>query len=136
MGKVKVMIVEDDPMVTFLHRALLIKRNICSSPKNFMNGIEALDFIFEDSQRNKEDLYLVLLDINMPLMNGWEFLAALQNTEVAKRTSVVIVTSSPHRGDRQKAKEIELVTEYLEKPLVNMESIREIKIQLEKRYKN
>lgn len=133
MGKVKVMIVEDDPMVTFLHKALVVKRDICAAPIDFMNGVEALDFILEDSDKDQEALYLILLDINMPLMNGWEFLEALEECEVASRTEVIIVTSSPDQEDLERAKKFELVTDYIEKPLINFEPVRKVKIELENR---
>lgn len=131
MGKVKVMIVEDDPMVSFLHKALVVKRNICSSPKDFMNGVEALDYLLEDSKKEQDSFYLILLDINMPLMNGWEFLEALKNCEVANRTEVIIVTSSPDREDREKARNCKLVTDYIEKPLVNFDPVIKVKRKLE-----
>jgi CheY-like chemotaxis protein len=133
MKKVKVMIVEDDPMVSFLHKALIVKRDISSSPKDFMNGMEALDFILDDYKKDQEAFYLILLDINMPIMNGWEFLEALKDCEVAKRTEVVIVTSSPDRDDREKAKSFDLVTDYLEKPLINFEPVIKIKRDLEQK---
>lgn len=133
MGKIKVMIVEDDPMVTLVHRALIIKREICPSPQNFMNGVEALDFILEDSQKDKEAYYLILLDINMPLMNGWEFLEALQDCEVVNRTEVIIITSSPEKNDRQKAKEIDVISAYIEKPLIDFDVVLRVKRELEAR---
>lgn len=133
MGRVKVMIVEDDPMVSFLHKALIVKRNICSSPKDFMNGIEALDYLLRDSENEPDALYLILLDINMPLMNGWEFLEALKDCEVASRTEIIIVTSSPDREDREKASQCSLVTDYIEKPLVNFDPVIRIKRELEEK---
>lgn len=133
MGRVKVLVVEDDPMVTFLHKALLVKRNVCDHPFNFMNGVEALDFILHDSKEDKSALYLILLDLNMPLMNGWEFLEAIQDCEVANRSEVIIVTSSPDREDREKAGDFKLVRDYIEKPLINFEPVDKVKKELEKR---
>ncbi|MEG9328453.1 response regulator [Salinimicrobium catena] len=133
MEKVKVMIVEDDPMVTYIHKALLVKRDLCYDPLNFMNGVEALDFILDDSKKDKKALYLILLDINMPLMNGWEFLEAIQDCEVANRTEVIIVTSSPDPKDRCKAEELNLVTGYIEKPLINFDLVKKAKQHLEQR---
>lgn len=132
MRKVKVMIVEDDPMVTYLHKALLIKRNICKDPLIFMNGVEAFDFLINDSTLEEETQYLILLDINMPLMNGWEFLEALEDCEVAKRTAVLIVTSSPDIEDRLMAEKFAQVLGYIEKPLINFDPVIKLKRELEK----
>ncbi len=134
MNKIKILIVEDDPIVSFLHKKLIVKRNICSSPQNFINGLEALDFICEDSLKDEGIYYLILLDINMPLMNGWEFLEALKEHEVANRTEVVIVTSSPDKSDQEKAKKIDIVADYIEKPLINFDPVVRIKRKLEEKY--
>lgn len=133
MEKIKVMIVEDDPMISFIHKELIVKRNICSSPKSFMNGLEALKFLNNDTNKDKEAYYLILLDINMPVMNGWEFLEALKECEVANRTEVVIVTSSPDRNDREKANRIDLVSNFIEKPLINFEPIIKLKRNMEQK---
>lgn len=131
---VKVLIVEDDPMVSFLHEALLVKRDICAHPESFMNGIEAIEYLVNDASGDSDSRYLILLDINMPLMNGWEFLEALEDLEVSKRTEVVIVTSSPDSKDRERAGKCNLVSHYLEKPLLNFEPIIRIKKKLEEKH--
>lgn len=135
MEKVKVLIVDDDPMISFLHKALVIRRNICSSPEGFMNGKEVLEFLINDSEREKECLYLILLDLNMPVMNGWEFLQALKELKMAGRTSVVIVTSSINQQDREKANTSRLVSEYIEKPLNDFSPVVRVKRELEERIK-
>lgn len=136
MGKVKVLIIDDDPIVSFIHKSLVVKRNICSSPKNFSNGIEALDFLHVDSSKEQDTHYLILLDINMPLMNGWEFLDALKDMEVARRAQVVVVTSSPDKEDWEKANNLDLVAYYIEKPLANLDPVKKIKRKIEEKIYN
>lgn len=131
MEKVKVIIVEDDPIISFLHKTLIVKRKICCSPVAFLNGIEALEYIVNDSINHKKTQYLILLDLNMPEMNGWEFLNSLKGYNVANRSEVIIVTSSPDRKDREKAEKNELVSEYLEKPLIDFDPVKKIKQKLE-----
>lgn len=123
MQDIKVLIVEDDPMITFLHMNLVKKRGISPAPISFKNGREALDFIGSDS--SKEARYMVLLDLNMPVMNGWEFLDEISDRDVADRIKVAIVTSSVDKADKEKAKKYDVVDSYLTKPLQDFSEIRE-----------
>lgn len=124
------MIVEDDPMISFLHKEMLKKNEIAENPLTFLNGKEALDFIMEDSS---EKYYLVLLDLNMPVMNGWQFLDNVEKKEeITCRTKVAIVTSSMNPADKKKAKEYETVDYYLSKPLLDFSKIKEAILDLKK----
>lgn len=123
MKNIRVMIVEDDPIISFLHKEVLKSNKIVDDPLVFMNGKEALDFILNDAG---EKFYLVLLDINMPVMNGWQFLDRMENEkEIACRMKVAIVTSSINPSDKVKAKEYLTVDYYLSKPLFDFTEIRE-----------
>jgi CheY-like chemotaxis protein len=66
-----------------------------------------------------------LLDINMPVMNGWEFLQAVQTTDFADSLSVIMVTSSIDQGDREQARQFKQVITFMEKPL-NVETCKQI----------
>jgi CheY-like chemotaxis protein len=63
--------------------------------------------------------HLVLLDINMPVMTGWEFLDRIQDQPVAERVKVAMVTSSVDRSDKVKAETYAQVVSFLEKPVTN-----------------
>ncbi len=111
----EVLIVDDDKIIIFLHRIMLEKSELAQSPLSFLNGKEALKYITEDANSNKD--YLILLDINMPEMNGWEFLDAIKNKPFANRLFVVIVTSSIDSSDKEQAMKYEHVIDYYEKPI-------------------
>ncbi len=111
----KVLIVDDDRMIKLVHKMMVLKSGLCTEPLVFDEGKSAYDFLV--SQHADFDNYLVLLDINMPIMNGWEFLDAIQGKEFEKKLIVVMVTSSVDTGDRNKAKEYPQIIDFLEKPL-------------------
>lgn len=121
----KVLIVDDDPMMLFLHRNLISKSGICQNPLTFLNGEEALEYLMEQPLGNS--CYTILLDINMPVMNGWQLLEELREQPIAEVIDVAIVTSSIDKRDREKASEYSLVTSYLTKPFYNIEEVKMMK---------
>lgn len=122
MKNIKVLIVEDDTMISFLHKALLKKNKIAQDPLIFKNGKEAWDFLVND---DTDEFYLILLDLNMPVLNGWQFLDKLtEKDEISKRVKVAIVTSSIDPEDKDKARDYEVVDYFLSKPLLDFAEIK------------
>lgn len=109
-----VVIVDDDAVVLFLHKILVQRSSLSSSLYCFDNGLDAYSFL---CSRNSEDPIIVLLDINMPAMSGWDFLDKMVADGCNHNVWVVMVTSSINSSDRQKAEKYPNVIDYLEKPL-------------------
>lgn len=120
--KVNILIAEDDLIMARLQKFSL-ERLICITPVLCRNGREAIDYL--DSIARESDLILVLLDLNMPDMNGWEFLEACKQRPYSKKVHVVVITSSLFREDQKKAKTYEQVIGYFTKP-VNTRNCQEI----------
>lgn len=110
-----VLIVDDDKMIILLHKVIVVKSKLCESPVTFNNGNDALEFLIAEFKTDQH--YLILLDINMPVMNGWEFLDAIQLMPFANNVSIIMVTSSVDTGDKVKAKQYPQIITFLEKPL-------------------
>jgi CheY-like chemotaxis protein len=84
----------------------------------FSNGLDAINFFKEP--RNEEEIpELIFLDINMPVMNGWEFMDEFVKIRPAlqKKIEIYILSSSTDSHDIQKAKSNPEVTDYIVKPL-------------------
>ncbi|QWX83964.1 response regulator [Cellulophaga sp. HaHaR_3_176] len=113
--KLKILLVDDDPVVQYLHKTVL---SGCNYPAQemFSNGRLALDYIIKED--SEDTVFLVLLDINMPIMNGWEFLDELSNTTIQSNVKVIVVTSSIDQSDKEKAGDCKNVFGFLEKPLL------------------
>lgn len=111
----KVLIIDDDPGVLFLHKIIVREGNLSSNPKTFNDAKTALDFIFQlDTDTSR---ILIFLDINMPKMNGWEFLELLIAKIQQADIKVVMVTSSLSKIEREKSKEYEVIIDFWEKPM-------------------
>jgi len=115
MSSPSVIIVDDDPVVVFLHQFLVKQSELSTDPLAFHNGQEALDHLDSLDHQNRRSL--LLLDINMPTMNGWDLLEAINARSYADHISAIIVSSSIDINDHKKAKTYKQVKGYLEKPI-------------------
>jgi len=121
--KLEVLLVDDDEVFMFMYKRLLARVDFVSKPKSFVNGKEALNYFQSEYKTDKP--YLIFLDINMPVMNGWEFLKKISSFANPDNTFVVITSSSTSESDKSRAFDDEFVKEFLEKPVM-MESLLKI----------
>lgn len=110
------LIVDDDTILVFLLRKVIEKSGRFPVPSTHPNGSHALEHL--RSIYNPADRYIILLDINMPVMNGWEFLSEIRAFAKPENTIVAIVTSSTDRADKEKAADDPYVLEFLTKPVM------------------
>ncbi len=108
------LLVDDDSIILMIHDRILTKNEWPGTWGRHLNGQSALHRIRE---AKPDERLLVMLDINMPVMNGWEFLDALKSQPAPCPIAVVMVTSSIDRQDHDKADTYDLVVDYLDKPL-------------------
>jgi CheY-like chemotaxis protein len=118
MKKVKsILIVEDDPISAMIVTKLLEKNGIMTSNKTVLNGKLGIDHIKECLSKSLPLPELILLDINMPVMDGWEFLEIISHIDEAKCIPVVMLTSSIDLQDIQKSTQYDNIISYFSKPI-------------------
>jgi CheY-like chemotaxis protein len=106
------MIIDDDTINNMVCQ-LVIKNSVPDSTTMcFVNPIEALEYL-KDINHSKPEI--ILLDINMPEMDGWEFLEKYESVEL--KTKIVILSSSTNENDKYRAEKHPLVINYVSKPL-------------------
>lgn len=112
----EMLLVDDDKFFTLMAKTMVTKTDLHSSPKAFENGFVALEYL--KNNYTPQEKYLIFLDINMPVMNGWEFLEGINNVGGSPNNIfVVMVSSSVDYADIQRALKHPYVREYLIKPL-------------------
>ena len=122
------MLVDDDEINNFITVKLIKKAFPDAVLSTCLNGrlaIDRLKNIFKQHPDNIPDY--ILLDINMPIMNGWEFLEEYKvlNFNAERRITIYILSSSVFSNDIDKAKSYESVANFISKPL-NFEAIKEV----------
>lgn len=122
--KFEVIIIDDDEIVILIQKKMIVKSSFHDNPLSFLNGKLGLDYLLNNTDKDK--MYFILLDINMPVMNGWDFLDAINKWPVANDILIAVVTSSTNESDKQKAFEYKQVIKYIEKP-VNIQKLSDLK---------
>lgn len=120
-----IFLVDDDPINNLINKRLLGKVELADKIVEFLEGEEALVKLC-DVDPNQSTL--IFLDINMPVLNGWEFLDKYQDMHPHRSDKIVILSSSIDYQDRFKAQGYQVVSGFLEKPL----TLDKIKLQMEK----
>lgn len=116
---IPLLLVDDDEIMNFISSATL-KYFQSIDVKIVLNGKQALDYLEECLQNNNSKMPThILLDINMPIMDGFTFLQIFNQTEKLKKLSIKIamLTTSQRDSDRENAFKFKQVTFFLQKPL-------------------
>lgn len=111
-----ILLVDDDADDNFFHQIIINEMNIAHTIEIAKNGIEALAYLKKENQMPPD---IIFLDLNMPKMNGWEFLEQYKYLDKSQKSKVLIIilTTSANPEHMKKAKEIQDVTGYETKPL-------------------
>ncbi|MBO9571104.1 MAG: response regulator [Chitinophagaceae bacterium] len=121
-----VLLIDDDEPTNYLNKMTLEEIGCIEEIFIFQSASKALDYL--NTSTYCPDL--ILLDINMPAMNGWEFLDVYEQLPSEKRGKVVIVmlTTSFNPDDRLRAGQIASVSGFMNKPLTK-ETLKEILVE-------
>ncbi|WON74010.1 response regulator [Nitrosospira sp. Is2] len=108
-----ILVVEDDQVDTMTVIRALNEIQVTNPLVHVENGEEALAYL-QDSKTEKP--CIILLDLNMPIMNGIEFLQAVKNDKQLKRIPVVVLTTSEEQQDKLNSFELGIAG-YMSKPV-------------------
>ncbi|RZJ36215.1 MAG: response regulator [Flavobacterium sp.] len=130
----RILCVDDDPITLMLCRKVISKATFAKHTDSAANGEEALHY-FDNLILHNEENYpeLIFLDLNMPVMGGWEFLDNFSKTyaNFLTATKVIVLSSTIDPADVDKAKTYPMVIDFLSKP-ITVDMLEELKEVLQK----
>ncbi len=127
----KILCVDDDPITLMLCKKVIAKANFSSIIESAKDGSEALKFFDSNKSETADGDYpqIVFLDLNMPIMDGWEFLDAFNNfKDLFPNTKIIVLSSSIDPKDINKSKNYSMVLDFLPKP-ITVEMLNSIKYE-------
>ncbi len=112
-------LVDDDEIYIFLAERTIQNLGICNHVLSFSNGFEAIQYIKQNIEFPDRLPQLMLLDINMPVMDGWDFLDeyARIKDQLPNQIVIYMTSSSIATEDITRAENYEEITAYLAKPI-------------------
>ncbi len=112
-------LVDDDDVFVFLTKKTIEQTKLVDLIKVFGNGLDAINFLKENKNNVAVLPEIILLDLSMPIMNGWQFLEEFTkiNPSLGKKITIYICSSSISQDDITRAKSINEVSDYIIKPI-------------------
>ena len=114
-----ILLVDDDPDDNFLHQMVIEDSGLCEQVRVAENGIQALHYLTQTEAAAYSRPDIILLDINMPGMNGFEFLREYDKLPEHQKANVVLMmlTTSLNPDDQRRAQSFGIVDSFKSKPL-------------------
>ena len=126
-----ILLIDDNDSDNTYHRIVIKKADVCNQIRVALDGVQALEYIINSAKPGQEKDYpkadLIFLDINMPRMDGFEFLEKYHLLDLTMKSSIVItmLTTSLNPDDEKRALAVNEVDEFRNKPL-SVEMLYEI----------
>lgn len=114
-----VLLVEDDPITIMVCERIITMSSFAANVTSCENGKLAIDYLKRFSGTAGNIPEIIFLDINMPIMNGWDFLEELENIKASfpKTPRIYILSSTVDPEDYKRAKTFTEVIDFISKPL-------------------
>ena len=113
-----ILLIDDDVATNFIHTHLIKKTLVVDTVINKLNGEEAIAYLTTKKDGEYPQPDLIFLDINMPVMNGWEFIEEYKKNNFSKKSVLItMLTTSLNPNEIERAEKIEIISDFVTKPL-------------------
>jgi CheY-like chemotaxis protein len=118
-SKSKVFIIDDDPIHQRIAQIMITRHNLFDEYFSYTEAQDALDFLQKNIDNTELLPGVILLDLNMPVVDGWDFLEAFEVLKLQLKSviSIYIVSSSVDENDLIRSKQYASVKGFISKPL-------------------
>jgi CheY-like chemotaxis protein len=114
-----VFIIDDDDIIIYLTQKLLESYKFCDKMEAFLDGsnaIKRLEFMIKNDEKLPD---IILFDLNMPIMDGWEFVDEYLRLPIIKNIPLFVFTSSVNPSDKEMSYKYPAIKGFIQKPLTN-----------------
>lgn len=128
---INLLVIDDDDINIFIIRKIVEKTGYCVNMISKGNGQLAIDYLTQVSLQGDDFPHLMLIDINMPVLNGWEFLETYENLNFSQKADMYMLSSSVYENDIERARTFKTIKGFISKPLTIerlSELLRQIKL--------
>ncbi len=119
LDRPNIFVIDDDRIYQFAAKKTIEATGLAEKVMIFSNGEEAIHYLKKNAADGSSIPDIIFLDINMPVMNGWQFLEeyAHLRSDLQKNITIYMVSSSVDEYDIRKSKEFKTVSDYIIKPI-------------------
>ncbi|MFA9191491.1 response regulator [Flavobacterium sp. FZUC8N2.13] len=119
MKEKTIWVIDDDPIYQIIMKKIILKSDLFLSNFSFSNGKEAIDSLKKIIQKNEFFPDIILLDIEMPILDGWGFMEEiiLLKPQINTEIKIYISSSSIAIEDKERAKNNPEILGYMSKPV-------------------
>jgi two-component system, chemotaxis family, chemotaxis protein CheY len=115
--KLNIFLVDDDHIYQFTAKKTLESMGLSQQVSIFPDGEKAIGFIKGHLSDPDTLPDIIFLDINMPIMDGWQFVSEFQQLDFPKKIALYMVSSSVDDNDMRRSKEYNVINDYIIKPV-------------------
>ena len=112
-----IFIIDDDVIFVFVLKKMFSKIGCNLAIKNVKNGHEAISYFKYLHDNNLAFPKIIFLDLNMPMLDGWQFLDEVENLDFKKHLNIYVVSSSIDVREIEKTKSYDTVIRFISKPI-------------------
>jgi CheY-like chemotaxis protein len=114
-----IVLIDDDEPTNYLHKLILKKIDCVEHIEVFQTGKDAINYLSKLKDHNSEVIRpdIIFLDINMPKMNGWEFIEQFRKIKREENITVIMLTTSLNPDDELLSEKIPEIKTFINKPL-------------------
>lgn len=110
-------IIDDDEIIFYLTKEIIKSVQFSESTETFQDGLQAINKLKEVIKNGEKLPDVILFDLNMPVMDGWEFVEEFLHLDLKKEIPLFVFTSSIDPADKEKANSFPAIKGFIQKPL-------------------
>ena len=113
------LLIDDDEATNYINDIIIRDSGLVKKIEKANTGRKALDFLQSETDNKHPQPDMILLDINMPAMDGWEFMEEYRSLEEDQKATIIVVmlTTSLNPEDEERARAIKEINDFRSKPL-------------------